>query len=121
MRSVEMTDKPCRHYSEVSDYEETFDVADYTNKLFNMYGGEIESIDFKCDRSLLEQIADRFGDKIFIRNVTDTHFSFTANAVPSEAFITFVMNYGDKLEVIKPEYLREKIKEKAKKIYNIYK
>ncbi len=121
MRSVEMTDKPCRHYSEVSDYRETFDVADYTNKLFNMYGGEIESIDFKCDRSLLEQIADRFGDKIFIRNVTDTHFSFTANAVPSEAFITFVMNYGDKLEVIKPEYLRKEIKEKANKIYNIYK
>ncbi|MCQ2451173.1 MAG: transcriptional regulator [Clostridia bacterium] len=120
MRGTSLTDENARPFSEVSRYTDTFDVADYTKRLFNMYGGEVENIDLRCDKSMLEQITDRFGSDIFIRNVTDTHFSFTAKAVPSEAFITFVMNYGDKIEVEKPKYLRDKIKERAKKIAKIY-
>lgn len=121
IRAVEITEENARPFSEVSGYTDVFDVADYTKRLFNMYGGKDEEIDFVCQKELLEQVADRFGDKIFIRNVTDTHFSFTANAVVSEAFITFVMNYGDKIEVKKPQYVREMIKKRAEKILDIYK
>ena len=121
IRSVDITDENARPFNEVCGYTDVFDVADYTKRLFNMYGGKNEEIDFACKKELLEQVADRFGDKIFIRNVTNTHFSFTANAVVSEAFITFVMNYGDKIEVKSPEYVREMIKNRAEKILNIYK
>ncbi|MCQ2455304.1 MAG: transcriptional regulator [Clostridia bacterium] len=120
IRATEILDEEARPFSQVSDYTDCFDVADYTKRLFSMYGGKKEDVDFRCKKELLEQITDRFGDKIFIRNVTKTHFSFTAKAVVSDAFITFVLNYGDGIEVEKPEYLRNMIKARTEKILKIY-
>ncbi len=120
MRNVEELPEKARPMSEVSDYTDVFDVADYTAKLFGMYGGETEKIELKCNRGIIEQIADRFGENIFIRNVTDTHFTFTANAALSDALVTFIMNYGSNIEVLSPAVLREKIKQKAKIICNMY-
>ncbi len=121
MHSVEITDENYRHFSEVSDYSDCFDIADYTRKLFNMYGGELTEIDLKCNKDLLEQIADRFGNQIFIRNVTESHFSFTAKAVVSDAFVTYILNFGDKIEVLNPPEVRDMIKERIYKIQKLYK
>ena len=70
---------------------------------------------------MLEQVTDRFGDKIFITNVTDKTFDFTAKAAVSDALATWIMNYGANIEVIIPTELRDKIKNRAEKILEIYK
>lgn len=121
MRSVEISDEPARHFSEVSDYRDTFDVADYTKKLFNMFGGKTQEIKLHCSSTLLEQVADRFGDSIFITNVTDTSFDFTIKAAMSEALVTWIMNYGSDIKVITPTELRDMVKDRAEKILEIYK
>ncbi len=121
MKKVTALDEPSRPFSEVSDYDSVFDIADYTKRMFSMYGGKMEDISLSCDKSILEQIVDRFGEKICITDVTDSSFTFTAKAVTSEAFITFVMNYGDKMEILKPEHLRDEIKDRAGKILKKYK
>ncbi|MBQ8741127.1 MAG: WYL domain-containing transcriptional regulator [Clostridia bacterium] len=121
IHSVEILDEPIRHFSEVSDYRNTFDVADYTKKLFGMFGGNMQEIKLRCSNKMLEQVTDRFGDKIFITNVTDTTFEFTAKAAVSDALGTWIMNYGADIEVITPTELREKIRDRAEKVLEIYK
>lgn len=121
MRSVEICDEPSRHFSEVSVYTDTFDVADYTKKLFNMFGGETQEIKLRCNNGMLEQVADRFGDSIFITNVTDTGFDFSIKAAISDALVTWIMNYADAIEVITPTKLRDMVKNRAEKILEIYK
>ena len=121
IHSVEILDEPIRHFSEVSDYRDTFDVADYTKKLFGMFGGNMQEIKLRCSNKMLEQVTDRFGDKIFITNVTDTTFDFTAKAAVSDALGTWIMNYGADIEVITPTELREKVRDRAEKILEIYK
>ncbi|MBQ6718088.1 MAG: WYL domain-containing transcriptional regulator [Clostridia bacterium] len=121
IHSVEIIDEPMRHFSEVSDYRDTFDVADYTKKLFGMFGGNMQEIKLRCSNKMLEQVTDRFGDKIFITNVTDKTFDFTAKAAVSDALATWIMNYGANIEVIIPTELRDKIKNRAEKILEIYK
>lgn len=121
IHSVEITDEPVRHFSEVSAYRDTFDVADYTKKLFGMFGGNMQEIKLRCSNKMLEQVTDRFGDKIFITNVTDKTFDFTAKAAVSDALATWIMNYGANIEVIIPTELRDKIKNRAEKILEIYK
>ena len=121
MRSVTETDMPVRPMKEVSDYDGEFDVADYTSKLFGMFGGETEEVKLRCSKKIIEQIFDRFGKGIFVSNVTDTHFTFTASAAVSEAFATFIMNYGEDIEVISPSSLRDMIKKRAEQIIKIYK
>ena len=121
IHSVKVLDEPIRHFGEVSDYRDTFDVADYTKKLFGMFGGNMQEVKLRCSNKILEQVTDRFGDGIFITNVTETTFDFTAKAAVSDALVTWIMNYADAIEVITPIELRNKVKDRAEKILQVYK
>lgn len=120
MRSVSVTDKNIRPYTEVSEYTDVFDIADYTKKLFGMHAGVQEDVELRCSKKYIEQIADRFSENIFIRNVTDTHFDITVKAVVSEALATWIMNYGDGVEVLAPNALKKLIVNRAEQILNMY-
>ena len=121
IKSVQILNEPVRHFSEVSDYRDTFDVADYTKKLFGMFGGQTQQIKLRCSNQILEQVADRFGENIFITNVTDTHFDFTVKAAVSDGLVTWIINYADMLEVVTPVELRDMVKDRTEKILKIYK
>ena len=120
IHSVEILEEPIRHFSEVSDYRDTFDVADYTKKLFGMFGGDMQEVKLRCSNKILEPVTDRFGDNIFITNVTDTTFDLNVKAAISEGLVTWIMNYGSDIEVITPAELRNKIADRAEKILKIY-
>ena len=121
IHSVEVLDEQVRPFSEVSDYSDTFDVADYTKKLFGMFGGNMQDVKLRCSNKILEQVTDRFGDNIFITNVTDQTFDFTIKAAISDALVTWITNYADMIEVIKPAELRDKIIDRVERILKIYK
>lgn len=118
---VEILDEKSRHFSEVSRYKEYFDIADYTNRLFGMHGGELETVELCCKRKIANQVADRFGDDIFITNVTDEEFTFSYKAAISEALVTFILNFGDNVKVKAPEKLENMVKERVEKVLNLYK
>lgn len=120
MSKVEILKQKSRHFSEVSEYTDKFDVADYVNKLFGMHSGEQTQIELKCDKSIAEPVLDRFGEDIFIKNETEKDFSFATKAVLSDALVTWIINYSDKIEVKKPENLKEMIKERARLVLKIY-
>ncbi len=120
MHKVEITDKNSRSFSEVSDYKSVFDVADYTKRLFGMYTGNIENIELKCSREILEQVVDRFGDSIFITKLTDKTFNINYKAVVSEALVTWIINFGNKIEAVSPENLRKMVKERLISVIELY-
>ena len=120
MHSLEIIDENSRPYSEVSEYTDCFDSADYTRKLFQMHTGEVQSVELRCDRAILEPILDRFSKDIFIRNVTEESFDFSVEVAVSDAFISWVLGYGDKIEVLSPAALRKRVAERAENVLAIY-
>ena len=120
MKKVKTMSENARHFSEVSEYKNYFDVADYAQKSFNMFGGQLKNVTLRCKRDLLEQIIDRFTDKINIKSLDDSHFSFTAKALISDGLADWVMQFGKDVEVIEPQELREAVKKTAKEICGIY-
>lgn len=120
MHAAEETEFPIRPFSEVSDYKNYFDVADYTKRLFGMFGGKIEEIELKCSKDMLEQVLDRFGENIFISKLTEKTFNFTYSAAVSDALVTWIINFGDKIEAVKPKSLRNMIKDRITSINKIY-
>ncbi len=116
INDVEELNEKARHFSEVCEYKEFFDTADYTNKLFGMYSGDTADIEFCCSRTIAEQVLDRFSESIFITNVTDETFNFKIKAVLSDALVTWIMNYGEKIIVKKPEELKEMVKQRAREV-----
>lgn len=117
---VEILGTDVRHFSEVSEYTEFFDIADYANKLFMMHGGELCDIELRCNKKIAERVLDRFSEKIFIKNVTDEEFSITVKAALSEALVTWIINYGEDITVKKPEILKNMIIERARNVLSNY-
>lgn len=118
--AVEILESNSRHFSEVSDYTEFFDVADYTKKLFSMYSGELCDIELCCNKQITEQVFDRFSENIFIKNVTENEFNLTVKAAVSDALVTWILNYGKNLRVIKPLELKEMVIKRAKEVLENY-
>ena len=120
MSSVECTDEPWRHFSEVSNYKEKFDSADYAGKLFNMFSGTQQRVTLRCANRLLEEIIDRFGDNVRFVSRNADNFTAKIEAVTGEGFISWVLQYGGAVEVMQPFQLRSAIANRAAEIVNIY-
>lgn len=120
IQKVTLTEIPARHFSEVSEYTDRFDIADYTNKLFGMHSGELTELRLCCSKAIAEPVLDRFSEDIFITDTTDSSFTFNAKAALSEALVTWIMNYGASITVLKPEKLRQMVKQRAIDILKTY-
>ena len=120
IKSVEILNKKTRHYSEVSPYKTKFDAADYSNKHLSMFSGESRPIDLTCSSSIIEEVIDRFGEKIPLIPLDDDHFSTVVHAAVNPGLVNWIMQYGDSIKVKGPSELIDMISERAEKILDIY-
>ncbi|MEE1026650.1 MAG: WYL domain-containing protein [Acutalibacteraceae bacterium] len=121
MKKVTVINENYRHFSEVSEYKTEFNTADYSAKVFNMFSGTEEEIVLDCSNDILEQVIDRFSDKIFIRQKDPSRFLFSHKAYISDGLVTWIMQFGSKMRVESPDSLKEKIVLRAKEIETLYK
>lgn len=104
---------------EGKEFFEKFDMALYSKKVFGMFGGEEVSVQLKCDKSLIGIVIDRFGREVMAIEYDD-YFTVTVSVYQSPLFVSWIMGFGDKIEVLSPQSLRDTIKETAQKILNLY-
>lgn len=120
MKSVKVLKEDFRHFSEVSEYKKEFNIADYGSKVFNMFSGSQQEITLECSTDILEQVIDRFSDKIFIRSSEEKTFVFSTKAFISDGLVAWIMQFGNKMKIKSPESLAEKLLLKAKEIESNY-
>ena len=116
MKHITITHEDVRPISEVSSYKDFFDVSDYLKKSFNMYNGEQEQIELYCANSILETIVDKFGSNLSFVRKDDEHFCVQANVCVSDGLIEWLMQYGNRIIVNKPNSLRERLVDKIKEV-----
>ncbi len=121
IRSCKITNEKSRHFSEVSAYKNYFDVADYMNKVFNMFGGKKASVELLCKNSFIEQAIDRFGREINVKKHDDEHFKFIAETMISAGLTNWLLQFSDEVEVLTPPYLREEVRVKSERAVQKYK
>lgn len=120
IRKINILDEKIRDISEVSEYSGTFNISDYSSKMFNMFSGESTQVKLLCDLEIREEVMDRFGANVPLNAVDTSHFETTVNATYSEGFVSWVMQYGDKIKVLEPSTLADMVRNRAEKIYRIY-
>ena len=120
IKKLELTDEKARHFSEVSNYTRSFDSADYASKLFNMFSGEAKPIEIVCENQLLDTMLDRFGENARIQKVDDNHFLIRTNAVVSDGLAAWVLQFGGRVKLRRPNDLIYSIKMKAEEILKSY-
>lgn len=115
-----LENEPRRPVSEVSEYPEVFDTADYSAKIFEGFSGTVETVELRCAHDLYETIADRFGNKLAIVAADDKTFTVRVEAATSEGFIGWVLKFGTKMEVVSPQHVRDSVKETAEAVAKQY-
>ncbi len=120
IKHLSPTKNKARHFSEVSEYRNSFDSADYASKLFNMYSGEQKPVELICRNDLLETMLDRFGERVKVQKVDSDHFLLRTNAAVSEGLAAWVLQFGGRVTVKMPNELINSVKQKAEEILKKY-
>jgi predicted DNA-binding transcriptional regulator YafY len=98
---------------------ETLDMSQYSKQVFGMYAGETCFVRLSCDNSLAGVVIDRFGRDIIISKGTD-RFEFTAKVMLSPNFYSWVLGFGNKVRVVSPGFVSERVIELANEVLAQY-
>lgn len=116
MKSIKMIDEKRK----ITKDFKNFNIADYSNKIFNMYSGQVEKVKLQFDNSLINVVIDRFGKDVAILNKDDNCFCIMVDVIATNTFLGWLSMFGDKVKIISPDSLKEKMKENAKAIAGLY-
>lgn len=121
IRALEVLEtEPIRPFSEVSPYKTYFDTADYAKTHFNMFTGTTDRVELICRKDLIEPVLDRFGEDIRIMRVNDEKFKVTVDAAVSEGLVSWIMQFGGKMQVAKPAALKNMVVQRTNEILKLY-
>lgn len=84
-----------------------FDIAEYTNRTFGMFGGEMETVVLKFPESMVGIILDRFGRETDIRRLEDGFIRARIQAAVSGQFYGWVTGLGDRISILAPEHVKQ--------------
>ena len=115
MENVKMEDDDVTE----TELSRTFDVKKHKKQLFGMYVGEAENVEFVADKNIVDGLFDKFGEDLKLEEEGEK-VKFSACVQISPTFINWCMGFGDKLKVVSPEEVREKIKSRLCEALNQY-
>ena len=99
---------------------EPIDLKHHKKTLFGMFQGEEQEVEFVADKSILDVIFDIFGETIMLENEGENSVRFKAAVQLSPTFFGWCLLFGDKLKVIGPNEVVEKIVEYIQTLANGY-
>ncbi len=112
----------------IKKLEKTFDpiqfqLDDYLEQNFGMYKANATTITAIIDESLLPVLYDRFGFNIIISNINEQAKTLTVNfkASISPTLVGYLLQFYDKITILKPQTLIDDFKQIATQIQNTYK
>ena len=94
---------------------ERFDIADYANKTFGMYGGKEEVVTLLFENSLIGVVMDRFGREAAIRKRDEAHFSVRVRVAVSGQFFGWITGLGAGARIFAPESVADAYRQHLKK------
>ena len=100
---------------------ETFNVAEYVQKTFGMFGGEEEEVCLEFSEGLLGVVVDRFGAEVPVTRIGRNRFRVTVQASVSPLFLSWLFGFGTEVRVVAPKQVAELMREQAKAVAKLYK
>ena len=99
---------------------ERFDMAEYSKKMFGMFGGKEENVKIECHNCLAGVIIDRFGTDVKMLKKDNEHFTATVKVAVSKQFLAWVMALGDNAKIVGPENVVDQVKAEIERLRRIY-
>jgi len=106
MSDIKIVDQPRVKLPE----NERFNIAEYSKKVFNMFGGDEENVTLKFDNTLVNAVIDRFGADVLLNKIDENSFSASLDVAVSATFFAWVTKFGSKLKILSPEVVVDNYK-----------
>ena len=105
---------------ELKSHNEEINIAEYTKKIFSMYGGEEESVRIQFDNSLIGVVIDRFGKDTVTYKVDDNSFMAILTVELSPTFWGWIFQFGNKVKIVSPENVKKDFIAYVIEVINLY-
>ena len=90
-------------------------------KVFDMYGGEVADVRLRAHSSIADAVVDAFGQKLMIPTKEDKdYFTVDVSVEISPTFFAWLTNFGNKIEISKPQKVREQFASYIQNIIDLY-
>ena len=97
-----------------------FNLDNYLRNSFQMYSGEATTVSLKCPINLSNILFDEFGKDIIISKTTDDYFIVNIRTSITPTLTSWILQFYDKIEVVKPKELIDELKKISKSIKEKY-
>ena len=94
-------------------------MSEYTNKLFGMFDGDLESVTLLCENPTANVIIDRFGTDIPILKADQDHFTVKVKVSVSKIFLGWIMAIPG-IKIVAPENTVNMMKDEIKRLQEMY-
>ena len=94
--------------------------TEHANKLFQMFAGDALDVKLRFHNSLLNVVIDRFGRDTMLIPDGEDHFNFTVKVAVSPMFLSWVIGFGDKAQILYPQSVIEECKELCRQATSRY-
>ena len=82
----------------------------HANKLFQMFAGDAVDVKLRFHKVLLNVVIDRFGRDTMLIPDGEDHFNFTVKVAVSPMFLSWVIGFGDKAQILYPQSVIDECK-----------
>ena len=90
-----------------------FKLADYSKKVFGMFGGEEADVKLRVNNQIIGAVIDRFGKDVMMIPDGGQHFTITVRVVLSPVFYGWLFQFGELCEVLSPQSLKDELRRRA--------
>ena len=94
----------------------SFDPADFTNKVIQMYSGTERTVTLLCENDTMRSVIDKFGENIRVDIVDDQHFTAQVEVQTSKTFYAWVFTFAGEIVIMEPEEVRDEYHSMAEKV-----
>ena len=78
-----------------------FDVRDYTDKVFWMFDGPKENVTLRCRMDILDQVVDRFGERVNLRILDSSTFEINVPVSITGTFFAWVFQFTGEMKILR--------------------
>ncbi len=93
---------------------------EHANHLFQMFSGDTTDVKLRFHRDLINVVVDRFGKDTMLIPDGPEHFNFTVRVAVSPMFLSWVIGFGNKAQVLYPASVIDKCKQLCQEALNQY-
>lgn len=108
--NMNISDKKATPIRNVSGYENGINYKELSSAMPYMFTDWPEHIDFIADIGIIDQVIDWFGSDIRIAKTDDENKVRISVKASPNAMVHWAMQYVDYVEVLSPDFLRERIR-----------